>query len=266
MRLEGNLAEALSDLESAPADADAIIWVGRRYGYLGDYRTAIDFFSRGLDLHPEDARFYRHRGHRYISVRELENAARDFERASELIEGTQDEVEPDGAPNEAGIPIGTLHHNIWYHLGLTRYLQGDFERSLEAYQKCLDVSVNDDGMVSCSYWLYLINRRLGNDNAAEDLAGGIATDLELIENFAYYDLLLLFSGARTEVDLLGPAGAEDTPQGAAVLYGVAAWHLVNGNDARAQELFDQILSTTAWASFGFLGAEAEVARREGETR
>ena len=78
-----------------------------------------------------DARFYRHRGHRYISVRRFDEAAADLARAAELSEGVPDVVGEDGAPNAAGIPRSTSHSNIWYHLGLAYYLQGEFERAAE---------------------------------------------------------------------------------------------------------------------------------------
>jgi len=46
-------------------------------------------------------------------------------------------------------------------------------------------------------------------------------------------------------------------------YEVAGWHLLNGREDRAEELFDEILATgSQWAAFGYLAAEAEVARRE----
>lgn len=263
--LQRNLDAALADLEDAPDDADAIIWVGRRHAYLGDYRGAIAVYTRGMELHPDDARLYRHRGHRYISVRELDHAAADFELAIQLIEGTEDVTEPDGAPNERGIPIGTLHHNIWYHLGLTRYLQGDFEQALVAYQRCLDISTNDDAMISCSYWLYLIHRRLGHEEIAQEIADGISADLELIENFSYFNLLLLFNGHLSVEDVLGPE-EDDTTQGVTVMYGVGAWYLLNGNEERAHELFRQILATSSWAPFGYLAAEAEMAALQTDQR
>ena len=60
-------AAARADYEASPDDADAIIWLGRRIGYTGRYREAIDVFSEGVRKHPGDARMYRHRGHRWIS-------------------------------------------------------------------------------------------------------------------------------------------------------------------------------------------------------
>ena len=63
---------------------------------------------------------YRHRGHRYVSIREFDRAIADLEYAATLIEGTEDEIEPDGMPNAMNIPVSSLHSNIWYHLGLAR--------------------------------------------------------------------------------------------------------------------------------------------------
>src|SRR5687768_854595 len=55
-----NLDAARAELEKSPRSADAIIWVGRRLGYLQRFREAIETFSRGIDLHRSDARLYRH--------------------------------------------------------------------------------------------------------------------------------------------------------------------------------------------------------------
>src|SRR5918998_1529514 len=98
-RYEQQLAQARSAYERAPADVDSIIWLGRREAYLGHFREAIRIYTRGIQLHPYDARFYRHRGHRYISVREFNNAIVDLERAARLAEVRPDQVEPDGQPN-----------------------------------------------------------------------------------------------------------------------------------------------------------------------
>ena len=79
---EAKLAEARAAVERSPGDPDALLWLGRRLGYLGRYREAIATFSRGVRMHPEDARFYRHLGHRHITVRELDLAIADLEKAA----------------------------------------------------------------------------------------------------------------------------------------------------------------------------------------
>ncbi|HUD97629.1 MAG TPA: hypothetical protein VMO24_08795, partial [Woeseiaceae bacterium] len=55
------LQAAKKDYDRDPADADNIIWYGRRLAYAGDYREAIRVFTQGINRHAEDARMYRHR-------------------------------------------------------------------------------------------------------------------------------------------------------------------------------------------------------------
>lgn len=254
------LDSAHAALVARSDDPDAWIWVGRRLAYLGHYRAAIAAYTEALARHPGDARLLRHRGHRYLTIRELDAAVADFTRAGTLIRGVPDEVEPDGQPNARGIPTSTLQFNIWYHLGLAHYVQGDFERALAAYRECLAVSTNPDALVATSYWLYLTERRLGRDSAAAAVLEPITPDLDVIENDAYHRLLLLFRGAASADDLLGSARSADAIQNATVAYGVGAWHLVNGDRARAGGIFREIAAGPQWAAFGALAAEAELAR------
>ena len=91
---ERNLAAAKRAFDHTPTNPDSIIWLGRRTGYLGRYGEAIAIYTKGIERYPNDARFYRHRGHRYLSVRKFDLAVRDFEKAAELTRGKPDEVEP----------------------------------------------------------------------------------------------------------------------------------------------------------------------------
>jgi len=254
------LDSAHAALVARPDSPEAWIWLGRRLAYLGHYRPAIAAYAEAIARHPGDARLYRHRGHRYLTVRDLDAAVADFTRAADLIEGTADAVEPDGQPNVRGIPTSTLHFNIWYHLGLARYLRGEYEQALEAYTACAAVSANPDALVATSYWLYLTNRRLGRDAAAAAVLAPIGSDLDVIENDAYHRLLLLFRGDLPAEDLLPAARPGDAVQNATLAYGVGAWRLANGDTAAAQALFREILRGPQWAAFGYLAAEAEMAR------
>lgn len=257
---ERQLAEARAALEAAPGDDDAAIWVGRRLGYLGRYREAVAAFTRGIEAHPEDPRFLRHRGHRFLTLRRLDLAEADLERAAELVRGRPDEIEPDGLPNERGIPTSTLQSNVWYHLGLARYLQGDFVGALDAYRECLAVSKNPDMLVATSHWLYMTLRRLGRDEEAARVLEPIDAGLDVIENRAYHRLLLLYRGELTAEALLAEAGDAGSLDFATVAYGVATWHLYNGRDAEARALFEEIVAAGQWPAFGHLAAEAELAR------
>ncbi len=113
---------------------------------------------------------YRHRGHRFITLRCFDDAIKDFEKAAKLVKGKPDEVEPDGLPNARNIPTSTLQSNIWYHLGLAHYLKGDFGSARKAYREAEKVSKNPDMMVATTHWLYMTLRRLGREKEATRIA------------------------------------------------------------------------------------------------
>ena len=79
-KLEKDLQEAQS--AANPTSADAMIWIGRRLGYLWRYQDAIAQFTKGIERYPNDPRVYRHRGHRYITVRQFDKAVADFDKAA----------------------------------------------------------------------------------------------------------------------------------------------------------------------------------------
>lgn len=253
-----NLESAKAQYEANPDDAEAIIWYGRRTAYLGNYRKAIDIFTEGIEKHPDDARMYRHRGHRYITVRNFDGAIEDLEKAAELIEGTADKVEPDGLPNARNMPRSTLHTNIWYHLGLALYLTGSFDDAVEAYRNCLEAATNDDMSVATSYWLYMTLKRAGKDGLAGDVLEPIHQEMDLIENESYHKLLLVFKGVFDEKSLLDDA---ETPlDNATIGYGIGNWHYVNGRSERAEEIFRNVYQGSNWAAFGYIAAEVNLKR------
>lgn len=261
-RLEANLAAARSQYDKNPNDADAIIWLGRRLAYLGRYRDAIGTFTEGINKHPGDARMYRHRGHRYITVRELDKAVADFKKAAELIAGKPDEIEPDGQPNAKNIPTSTLNTNVFYHLGLAHYLRGEFEPALAAYRECIRFSKNPDMLVATTHWLYMTLRRLDRLGEARQALEPITGDMEIIENASYHRLLMLYKGTE-KADALAASLAAGSLDAVTVGYGLGNWHLYNGRPDQARTMFRQIVEKNEpqWPAFGYIAAEAELARK-----
>jgi tetratricopeptide (TPR) repeat protein len=257
--LEANLAEAEAQLATAPNDEEKIIWVGRRQAYLWRYRDAIATYSKGLALHPASYKLHRHRGHRYITIREFDRAVSDFERAAALIKGVPDQVEPDGAPNKYGKPRSTSHSNIWYHLGLAYYLKGDFTQALRAFHECMKFSTNDDMRVATLDWLYMTYRRLGRHGAARQLLDQVQPQMEILENDSYHRRLLTYKGLIKPEELLDTRNADDltiATQG----YGVGNWYLVEGDRQKAREIFEKVIAGRQWAAFGYIAAEVDLKR------
>lgn len=258
-QLEANLAAAEAELAANPDSPDALIWLGRRQAYLWHYRDALETFGRGVERFPEDPRFYRHRGHRHITLRNFDAAVADFEKAASLFAGQPDEIEPDGQPNALNQPRSTLQFNVWYHLGLAYYLKGDFEDALRAYEECMKVSNNDDSIVATSDWYWMTLMRLDRKAEADKILARITPEMDIIENTSYHRRLLMYKGEETPEALLDTTTADDltiATQG----YGVGNWYLVTGDTAKAREIFERVVSGRSWSAFGFIAAEADLAR------
>lgn len=260
VKLEADLESAREELAQHPDDPAKIVWVGRRLGYLWRMNEAIAVYTEGIANHPSYAPLYRHRGHRYISLRRFEDAESDLAKAARLMEGQPDQVERDGMPNELNIPLTTTAFNVWYHLGLARYLQGDFEGALEAYAETLKFALkHEDNLVATLDWMYMTLRRLGRDDAAASALQPIHPEMNIIENRAYHRRLLMYQGELQPEDLLNAVDA-DPLDWATQGYGVANWRLCNGQQDKARELLEGLVAGGYWPAFGFIAAEVELAR------
>lgn len=220
-----NYIKARKEYKENPEDADAIIWYGRRTAYLGDYKSAIDIYAEGIEKFPEDARMFRHRGHRYIS----------------------------------NTPVSSLNTNIWYHLGLAHYLKGNMQEALDGFQQSLDASTNPDMYVAAANWVYMIQRRLGHLEEAEKILEPVSRDMDVFENMAYHNLLLFYKGVLNE-DELKDDKQDVEYMNDATAYGTGNWYYYNGDTTRAKEILLKLLDHGNWASFGSLAAEADLHR------
>ena len=230
-------------------DAEALIWYGRRTAYMGYYKEAIKLFTLGIKNHPNDARFYRHRGHRYISTRQYDNAINDFKKAVQLINGKTDQIEPDGLPNAKNIPLSTLHGNIWYHLGLAYYLKNDMNNALKAFNNRSVAHKYDDNIVSSAHWLYMIYRRLNKIEESTAVVNDVYQNMDIIENMSYHQSCLFYKGVLKESEIVIDEVA---------LYSLANWYVYEKNDTlKAKTYYQKLLSTGNPYSFAYIAGEAD---------
>lgn len=260
---DARLAAARDEFVKAPDSADTILWLGRQLAVAGRVREAIEVFTRGVEKFPNDARFYRHRGHRYITARQLDKAVADLAKAGQLIAGKPDQPEPTTADPKV-MSSETLNFATWYHLGLAHYLRGDFEKALDAYRKCLaSAKGNDDQTVAITDWLYMTLRRLGRADEAARVLEAVTPGMKVKDDQTYYDRLFMYKGLHAPEDLLRAGG--DPTTAATLAYGVANWYLYNGRKDEAKALFEQIVNSGGnWMPFGFIAAEAELARMKAQ--
>ena len=262
---EQKLSVAKTEYEKDTLNADAIIWYGRRTAYLGGDMKAIDIFSRGISIHPGDARLYRHRGHRYITVRCFDKAIADFKKAAALIKDKPDEVEPDGLPNAKNIPTSTLQSNIWYHLGLAYFLKGEYEKAESAYFNGLAVSKNDDMYVAMANWLHITLLMQVKLEQADSVFNTISRTPQLIENTDYNTVLYFYvhRPAVNEIDrytnavLMRTVKEQDTMSvsAATIYFGAGYYAWLRGMPEKANLFLEKAIATNQWSSFGYIAAE-----------
>ncbi|WP_422360379.1 tetratricopeptide repeat protein [Reichenbachiella sp.] len=253
------LVTAEENFSNNPDSLDDIIWYGRRLSYLYQYKYAIQIYTLGLNKFPESYKLYRHRGHRYLSIRQFDKAIQDLERAVFYSRNVPIEMEADGLPNRRNIPRNSVQFNIWYHLGLAYYMKGNYDKSVSAYKKCISIADNDDMLVSATDWLFMTYRKLGNTEAAQALLEPIKAKMNVIENYAYHNRLLLYKGLKEPEQLFDVKADKDVSIDDITLgYGVGNWYYYNGDAERAVGIFNQIMDSPYWMAFGYIAAEVEL--------
>ena len=241
-KLRKELTEAEETLSAAPDDPENKVMVGRRLAYLWRYHESIASYTRSLENHPDFAPLYRHRGHRYISIRRFGAASRDLAHADRLQPGDFD---------------------ILYHLGLARWLQGDYEGARKAYEEYLPLCTNDDQRVPLSYWMYSTLRRLKLNDKAAKILDELGDDLDIKDDSVYYfNILRLFRGELTAEDIFELMKENDLAAGT-IGYGLGLWHLFANRKEEAIRSFQSVLQGKYWPAFGFIASEVEIARLEG---
>jgi len=260
-KLDSNLTVARKNFERDPSEEN-YIWLGRRTAYLTRYNEAIDIFTEGIEKYPNSYRLYRHRGHRYVSQRKFDAAIADFKKAAELMKGVPIETEPDGQPNKLNVPLSSAQFNVWYHLGLAHYLKGEFDLAEQAYLECLNVSDNDDLITATVDWLYMTYQRAGKKEAAAKILDRITDSMTIIENDSYFKRLNLYKGKLPFDSVLSVSSSNDDVALALATqgYGVGNWYLYHGDTAKAMEIFEQVVNGKHFSAFGFIAAEADLAR------
>lgn len=221
------------------------------------FKKAVENFSVGLNKYPNSYKLLRHRGHRYLNIRQLDKAFADLTKAEELIRSEPESWEYDAA----GKPTATYQHQIWYHIGLYHFLKREYAPSATAYEKSLTYSKEGNNIAGASDWLYNAYQRSGQQDKIQNLLKPFTLDFKIDEkDYPYYRRLLLFNGIITPEQLLDVNLAVDklSLSDMTKLYGLANWYLYNGDSTKANELYKKVLQSNEWAGFAIACAELDV--------
>lgn len=255
--LEERLEQARRAHEREPHSAERAVEYGRRLSAVGRYRDSIDVYSAALLEHPHSFELLRHRGHRWITLRQFERARDDLERAAILVRGLPPIDEPNLDPDPSKSWPSSVQHQIHYHLGLAHYLLRDYERALPEWREAVRLAGDSPDMLcGASAWLYATLRRLGQAEAASAVLQSIHAGLEVREGAGYLRLLLLYRGeVRPSEAVRREASAIER---ATVGYGLANWYQCNGRFDEAEGLYRALVALPCWQAFGAIAAESEL--------
>src|SRR6185369_13050210 len=100
---------------------------------INKFNKAVEVLSEGLEKYPNSFKLLRHRGHRYLNLRQPEKAIADLTKGEELIRSQPEVWENDAT----GKPTSTIQHQIWYHIGVYHFLKGNYTQCVDAFEKSL---------------------------------------------------------------------------------------------------------------------------------
>jgi tetratricopeptide (TPR) repeat protein len=232
----GSVARAESALAADPDHVARFIALGVAQSAIRRYREAIVTFSRGIAIAPDSAILYRWRGHRYLSVRELDSARADLEH---------------------GLALDSTLYGCWYHLGIVRYVTGDFAGAAEAFAHARPLAPDSGERAGSIDWLWMSLSRAGRAAAARALLAGTIDSLP--PGYVYTRRIALYRGLVAPERLLTPADTDDITV-ATLGYGIGNWYLVRGDTVRARRWFERSVASGGWPAFGFIASEAELRR------
>lgn len=238
LRDTGGVARAESALATEPRNVERIIQLGLAHAAIRQYREAIRVFTRGTTIAPHNPLLYRWRGHRYISVRELDSAVADLTR---------------------GNALDSLNYDIWYHLGVARFVRGEFPAAADAFAHAQRLAPNDNEIAGATDWLWMSLSRAGRGADAQAALARAHDSLRITTATAYAQRLRLYKGQITPDQVLTPADTGDVAV-ATLSYGVGNWFLLKGDRAAARTWFERAIRSGGWPAFGFIAAEAELRR------
>lgn len=233
----GPVARAERALAADPRNVQRFIALGTAQSGARQMQEAVQTFTRALAIAAADPMLYRWRGHRNLSVRNFEGAMADLTR---------------------GYGLDSLNYGILYHLGVLRFVRGDFNGAADAFRRAQPRAPDAGELAGSTDWLWMSLQRAGR--ASEAAAMLARRPDSLPTTAAYAKRLRLYRGELTPDALFAPSDTGDVDV-ATLSFGLGNWYLVNGDTTRARAQFERSVRSGGWPAFGFIASEIELARR-----
>ena len=232
----GPIARAGRALAADPRNVQRFIQLGIAQSGARQMREAVQTFTRALAVAPNDPMLYRWRGHRNLSVRNFDGAMADLTR---------------------GYGLDSMNYGILYHLGVLRFVRGDFNAAADAFARAQPNAPDGGELAGSTDWRWMSLQRAGRASEADAMLARRPDSLPAAN--AYVKRLRMYRG-EIGPDALFTASDTGDVDIATLAFALGNWYLVKGDTTRAREQFRRSTASSGWPAFGFIAAEAELAR------
>jgi tetratricopeptide (TPR) repeat protein len=234
----GSVARAEKELGADPRNVDKIIALGLAQSGIRQYHHAIQTFTRGMKIAPNNALLYRWRGHRYISIGAFDKALVDLTR---------------------GNTLDSANYDIYYHLGVAHFERGEFSKAAEAFANAQRRAPNANEVAGATDWLWMSLSRAKRTADAQKALAPVTDTLKITTATAYWQRLKVYRGVITPDQAIAPTDTAAV-QVATISFGVGNWYLVHGDTANARTWFKRAVASQGWPGFAFFAAETDLRR------
>ena len=158
-----------------------------------DYRSAIDFFTKSLDLNPTSLA-YNDRGYAYINVGEYDNAIDDCDRAiaidpniaaaynnrgfAKARKGNYDSAIDD---YDRAIAIDPNNANAYNNRGIAKFSKGDYDGAIDDCSRAIELETDEASAYRNRGVIWL--RLCEWDNAKADFTVAKNMDIDILASF-----------------------------------------------------------------------------------
>ena len=220
-------SQAIRQAKSLPDSVEKFCALGKALSRQLRYREAIDAYTEGVKLEPENLPLLRLRAGRYLTTLQSDPAIADFEKC---------------------LTLGAEKLDCLYRIGLAQYYAGRYEQAMEAFEGCMPLCDDEMG-IAVLYWHTLSAVRT---EKAPTLLKYYRPDMAVGHHTAYEKAMRVWSGTMPLAAALEMLEREeDDLEYGITLYGLL-WHPDCAEKARLSQML--LRRDGFWPSFAYLAA------------
>lgn len=220
-------SQAIRQAKSLPDSVEKFCALGKALSRQLRYREAIDAYTEGVKLEPENLPLLRLRAGRYLTTLQSDPAIADFEKC---------------------LTLGAEKLDCLYRIGLAQYYAGRYEQAMEVFEGCMPLCDDEMG-IAVLYWHTLSAART---EKAPMLLKYYRPDMAVGHHTAYEKAMRVWSGTMplsAALEML--EREEDDLEYGITLYGLL-WHPDCAEKARLSQML--LRRDGFWPSFAYLAA------------